>query len=466
MASLAASAHTFKHQLDAWVPVRQLLDALEVGAVCRAAGHRWRNGFWTPAVTLLTFLRQVLAGNCSCRQAVATTLAQSVAGDAGHDRGRPGWISGDPSAYSQARHRLPSAALERLNRRAIERARAFLPSIRTWCGRCVVIVDGSSVQAPDTPALQKAFPQPSGQKPGCGFPVLRLVGMFCWASGCLLNLVSGSLHTSELVMFRTMLDALTPGTVVLGDRYYGSYYDLHRLMQRGLDGVFRLSGARSGRLRRRKRRGPCDQLVTWMRPPRPPRGLAAEAWAMVPASLTLRQVWFEVKIAGFRSRRIELVTTLTDAASFPREKLAELYRDRWQVELNLRHLKTTLKMEVLRCQSVEMVRKELAIYQLAYNLIRLLMGQAAETHGRDPHRLSFAGTRQRLEAMWPYLDLCRTPLQRCQLAQRLLEQIAADPLPDRPHRLEPRAVKRRPKNYRRLTRPRHQARRMAYFING
>lgn len=429
---------------------------------CGRTGHRWRACFWTPAVTVLTFLRQVLHGNCSCRQAVAMTLAQAVGQELGQGGDESDSMSGEPGAYSQARHHLPRRMLEEVNESVTAKLRQEVGPERLWCGRRVAVVDGSSVSTPDTSELQKAFPQPKGQRKECGFPVIRLVALFCWSSGALWKLLADSLHVSELAMFRRLYDGLERGTVVLGDRYFGSYYDLILLTQRGLDGVFRMHQRRPTDLRRGQRLGPQDHLVTWTKPKPPPRGVTSKQWSSVPETLTVRHVRVVVDIAGFRSRCIDLVTTLLDPQTYPAAKLAELYRDRWMVELNLRSLKTTLKMETLRCKSVEMVRKELLMYQLAYNLVRWLMWQAARTHGCDPRRLSFAGTQQRILAVWPYWNRCHTVSQRKHLAAWLVEQIAADALPDRPNRIEPRCVKRRPKNYRRLTCSRAEARRRAY----
>lgn len=466
MTSIVPFAARFKRQLLAASQAPDGVSPDDIDALCREVGHRFRACFWTPALTLLTFLRQVLHGNCSCRHAVQLTLARSAAGDAGLADDGEGWVSGEPSAYSQARQKLPRALYERLAGRVRETVERQAHGVRLWCGRRVRIVDGSSVSMPDTSELQKHFPQPSGQKPGCGFPVARLVALFCWSTGALQELLSDSLHVGELTLFRRLLDRIEPQAVVLGDRYFGSYYDLALLRQRGLDGVFRLHQRRSRDGRRGAYLGDGDRLVTWTKPKIPSRGVNPGPWADVPETLRLRQVQVRVEVTGFRSRRLTLVTTLLDAKRYPPEALADLYRDRWQAELNLRSLKTTLRMETLRCRSVEMVRKELRMYQMAYNLIRLMMWQAARRHGRDPRRLSVAGTQQRILAFAPYLSLCRTSGQRAALYDRLLELIAADAVPDRPGRVEPRAVKRRPKNYRRLTRPRREARMMRYFIDG
>jgi len=463
MMSITPFARRLKGELQGTDRVVELVNSADLEAACALAGYRWRRCFWTPLVTLLTFLRQVLHGNCSCRQAVALTL-NALSGTAPAGMGEE--MSGEPSAYSQARQKLPPAVLETINRRLVKRIQGPAATTRHWCGREVVIVDGSSVSAPDTPELQKVYPQPSGQKPGCGFPVLRLLAIFCWASGSLIEWVADSLHVGELTLLRRLLDRLAPGTVVLGDAYYGSYYDLVLLRGYRLDGVYRLHQRRPTDLRRGTRLGPGDHWISWTKPRILPRGISAEEWSRVPETLTVRHVQVAIDIPGFRSRILNLVTTLMDPAAFPAAELAALYRNRWMAELNLRSLKTTLRMEVLKAQSVVMIRKELLVYQLAYNLIRLLMWQAAQAHGVDAHRLSFAGTQQRVLAALPYLALCHTAAECRRLVMLLLARIAADIVPDRPNRIEPRAVKRRPKNYRRLTKPRAAARTMAYFING
>jgi hypothetical protein len=238
------------------------------------------------------------------------------------------------------------------------------------------------------------------------------------------------------------------------------------LRQRGLDGVFRMNQRRPTDFRRGCRLGKRDHAIVWHKPKIKPKGIAPKDWASVPATLVVRHVRVSVNAPGCRSACLDIVTTLLDPVGVPVVALAGLYRDRWTVELNLRSLKTTLGMEILRCKSVDMVRKELLMYGLAYNLIRLLMWQAAALHGVDAQRLSVAGTQQRLNAMLPYLEICHSRRQRRWLAMRLLRMIATDIVPHRPNRIEPRAVKRRPKNYRRLTCPRSQARKMTYFING
>jgi hypothetical protein len=288
--------------------------------------------------------------------------------------------------------------------------------------------------------------------------VAKLVVMFCWASGAVRNVAVGPYRSNELALWRQLWDQLQVGDVVLGDRFYGAYADLAQLRARGCDGVFRLRGSRARALRFRQgqRLGKNDRLFTWSRPKQRPRTLTAEEFAQLPATLTVRVLRFDTRIKGFRSRRILVVTTLLDPQAFPLEKIAALYRDRWTVELRIRDVKTTLRMEILRGQSEDLVRKEIYLHFLAYNLIRALMWQAAEQHGQPRHRLSFAGTMQHFHAVAPYLALLAGTPQAASLYQLLLSWIARDRVPERPDRLEPRAVKRRPKPYPRLTRPRKE----------
>ncbi len=458
MTSIAPYVRRLKSRLAIALPSVELVKPGLVEDVCRSMGYRWRERFWTPVVTILTFLRQVLHANCSCREAVALTLA--LAGSDCPD------VAGDPSAYSQSRQKLPLDVLRMLNRRMVSAVRREAGGSRPWCGRDVVVVDGSCASMPDTPSAQKAWPQPCGQKPGCGFPVIRMAAMFCHASGCLLEWAAGSLRVSELTLMRGLYEKLKADTVVLGDTFFSSYYDLVLLRQRRLDGVFRLHQRRPTHPPDAVRLGHRDWRVEWTKPLISPRNVSQRDWARIPETLVVRQIRVDVQIEGCRTRKLYLVTTLLDPVAYPADKLAQLYRDRWLVELNIRSLKTTLRMEVLKGQSQDMVLKELQVYQLAYNLIRMLMWQSARACNVDPRRLSFAGTQQRINAFMPRLALCQTLDEYQDITTLLIKQIAGDILPRRPNRIEPRAVKRRPKNYRRLTRPRAEARLLTYFIDG
>jgi len=274
-------------------------------------------------------------------------------------------------------------------------------------------------------------------------------------------LASASRKIGELRLFRTLYDRFTSGDVVFGDRLFCSYYDMAALQQRGVDSVFRLHAGGSADLRRGHRLGKNDHVIVWRKSRAQATGVTAQQWAAIPDTLSVRHVRVVVNTPGLRSRTIDVVTTLLNPTAYPAEQLAELYHHRWRAELNLRSFKTTLGLEVLRCRSVEMIHKELLIGQIAYNMIRLLMVEADDRHGGDLHALSFAGTQQRVLAALSYWDRCANFRQRAHLTEWLLESIAADQLPARPNRIEPRCVKRRPKPYPYLFEPRENARRRA-----
>ena len=257
-----------------------------------------------------------------------------------------------------------------------------------------------------------------------------------------------------------MWEHLKRGDIVLADRFYCTYVILAELLARGCDAVFRLHGGRSRTMDFREGRclGRQDRLMIWQRPTICPRGLSREQWLLLPERLTIRVIRFSTQVPGFRSRTILVATTLLDPVAYPLEELAALYGDRWTVELRLRDIKTTMQMDVLRGKSPDIVRKEILMHLLAYNLIRALMWQAAQKHGRPLHRLSFAGTVEHLNALAPYLWLYAGTGRSDMLYALLLEWIARDKLPHRPGRIEPRAVKRRPKEYDRLNKPRHELR--------
>lgn len=459
MTSLTQTTPRFKHQiLQSGATVPAVLDEPVIRELTRAVGYRGRACFWNPVVVVLTFLRQVLTRDCSCRQAVAMTLA---AADAPPYRAARRRRSADPSAYSQARQRLPGILLERLARRVADQLHQHA---RRWHGHRIWVVDGTGVSMPDTPELQAAFPQPVSQKPGCGFPVANLVGLFCWSTGALVHWAIDNRHVGELTLFRRLYRWLQPNDLVVGDRLYGNYYELAALSARGVQAVCRINHARKVDFRRGGRLGAHDRLVTWKRPKHPATGVSREAWRRLPETLTLRIVRVNVYCRrAWRRRRIELVTTLLDPAAYPASVLSELYRERWLAELDLRSLKTTLGMDVLRCQSPAMVRKELAMHQIAYNLIRLLMWTAAERHAVDASRLSFAGTQQRILAILPFASRARSSREQARLVADLLGDIAADRVPNRPDRHEPRATKRRRRSFPWLVHPRHAARKTAHY---
>lgn len=430
------------------------LSADDVIGACQAENHQWRERFWTPLQTIQTFLLQVLHVGSSCRESVAIALAERAA------MGASGEISQDPSAYCNARKRLPEGVIKRCFHGVGRRLREKIGSEHLWFGRRIWMVDGSSCSMPDTPQLQEVFGQPSGQRCGCGFPVATIVAMFCWATGAVLDVAIGAYRDSELPLWRRLWHLLKEGDVILADRFYCTYADIAGLMRRGCDAVLRLHQRRKADFRYGKKLGENDRLITWSRPTcnARPRGMSVSQWQRLPLELSIRLIRTNICIPGFRCRRLVIATTLLDPIRYPAERILALYRDRWIVELRLRDIKMTLGMDVLRGKSPDIVRKEIYMHMLAYNLIRCLMWQAASSHGRDLHRLSFAGTVQRLDALAPYLMLYHGTVKALRLYELLLKWIAHDTLPFRPNRIEPRVVKRRPKQYGLLNKPRHEMR--------
>jgi hypothetical protein len=418
--------------------------------LCQQAGHRWRESFWCPATTLVTFLLQVLNGAKTLRAAVALLLTQLAARD------QSGLASADPSAYCQARIRLPHEVVTGMLGHVAGRMQSLVSQTNAWLGRRVWVVDGSSVSMPDTPRLQQAFPQPPGQAPGCGFPVAQFVALFCWTTGAIIDLVIDTLRPHELNLVRRLYHHFQRGDVVLADRAYAAFVDIVRLLEKGVYCVFRLHQRRKADFRAGRRLGPDDRLVTWQKPAQwlASFGISKEEFERLPQTLTVRLVRISQAPRGVRSRTIVVVTTLVDPIETPADEIRALYRDRWTAELNLRSLKISLGMDVLRSQSPEMIRKEIAMHLLAYNLIRLLMWQAARQYGRNLHRLSFTGTLHRLQSALPLIVFGRCLCSRVRLWEFVLASIAADEVPDRPDRIEPRRVKRRPKQYSRLIKPR------------
>lgn len=427
----------------------QALSPKAIEAACRASGHEWRDTFWNPTTTLVAFLFQVLSAEKTLRAAVADLLAQLTA------LGRRHLPSPDPTAYCQARQRLPAEILVGLLGSVVEQMKGLPQSALTWLGHRVWIADGTTVSMPDEPELQAAFPQPSAQKRGCGFPIARLETLFCWATGGIVDMVIGSLHTAELPLFRKLWHHFKPGDVILCDRAYCAYVDMARLLQRGVFCVFRLHHRRAADFRKGKALGKHDRLVTWERPKwLKSMGISKEELAALPETLTVRMVRIANTPRGFRSRTITVVTTLSDPIETPANHIRALYRDRWRAELHLRSIKVQLGMDVLRGKSVDVVTKEIVMHLVEYNLIRLMMWHAAREHDCDLHRLSFTGTLHRLRDTLPLMLRARTKAEALHLIALLLRWIAADHVPDRPNRVEPRRKKRRPKEYSLLTKPR------------
>jgi hypothetical protein len=417
-----------------------LLEPLALSELCRSVGHRWRERLLDPVTTIHLFLLQILHGNTAC--AHMPRLA-----------GR----SFTPSAYSQARARLPLAVCQALLERLADAVAPLTDADGLWRGHRTWLVDGSSVSMPDTPELQSAFGQPPGQRPGCGFPVVKLLALFHAGTGLLRQLLTAPLHAHDLSQVTRVHPALRAGDVLVGDRAFGSFAHLALLARQGLHGVFRMHQKRvidftpnrttpprwqrkklSGRSRSRWVRslGATDQVVEWYKPYPRPEWLTAADYAALPLLLPVRELRYAVSRPGFRVHTVTLVTTLLDPKRYPLEALAELYLQRWDAEVDLRHLKTTLKMEVLRCETEAGVRKELTLFAVVYNLVRVVMLEAGRRQGVPADRISFVD------------------------ALRWLRSSPGTPLPplvvnpDKRDRVEPRCQKRRGKNYPFMIHPR------------
>ncbi|HZM04752.1 MAG TPA: IS4 family transposase [Candidatus Saccharimonadales bacterium] len=400
-------------------------------------------------LTFWAFLGQILNPGASCREAVRQVLALFCL--AGKDA-----VDEQTSGYCQARQRLPLPRLQQILGRIAQGTRRACPKARLWRGREIKVVDGSTATMADTPAHQKVFPQQRMQKPGCGFPIMRLVGLFSLTTGCLVGVVTGSYYDAELSLFRRLWHFLKPRDVLLADRHFSDYGTLACLWNWGVDAVMRMNQARPKDFRQGHYLGPGDRLITWKKPAQRTRTLGARLWASLPEVLTLRMIRVRCAAKGFRTRELVLVTTLLDPEKYPAAEIAQLFLQRWSVELFFGDLKTILKMEHLRCQSPAMVQKEFFMHLIGDNLIRALMLQSARRHDAPLERLSFKGSVDAVRHDSAALAQAKTKTKAAQLAKELLRVLAADLVPDRPGRREPRAVKRRPKPYSLLTKPRHQ----------
>jgi putative transposase len=406
---------------------------------------------WTPLLTLWTFLRQVLSADRSCRQAVChVVLAFALT--------RPPEAF-DTAAYCRARAKLPPALLQDLTLDVGRRLEAQVPAAWLWHGRHVHLVDGSTSRLADTPENQRAYPQPKSQKPGLGLPILRWVVLLSLATAAVLGFAYGPYQgkqTGETSLFRQLLQQLRPGEIVVADRYYCSYFMVALLLNGGVDVVLRLHQRRRYDFRRGRRLGRYDHVVVWQRPARP-KWMDAETYARVPQTLEVREIRRRVQEPGCRVQVLTLATTLRDADAYSADDIAALYQQRWQVELDIRSLKTTLGMSDLRCLSPWMVERELWLHCLAYNLVRKVAAQAALLAGRSPRSISFKASKQTLLASWDHLSFEEQAEDYARVALGLLQALAKEQVGDRPGRCEPRAIKQRPKPHRLLKEPRRAA---------
>jgi hypothetical protein len=420
----------------------RILDALNQHGVL------FRDRVFSPVTTIWGFLSQVLSEDHSCRDAVSRILAHRVASGL-----KP--CSPNPASYCNARSRLPTSVLRNLAKNTAQQLQEGLPQEWKWNGRNVFIADGSHVSMPDTPENQKAYPQPVVQQEGIGFPLARLAVLLSLASGACHDLAIAPYAgkgTGETTLLRQLYGTLKPGDVVLADALFDNYFLVCELLQRGIDIVARVQAERVGSTTLRS--GPEGDIIVWQRPNKP-RGMTGEQYRKYPETLTVRQVSVDARDRDNRAEQFKVVTTILDT-SIGGGQIGELYEQRWEGEVDIRSIKATLKMDILRCKTPEMVRKEVWAHLLAYNLLRTVMAVAARENDVGPRAISFKGAKQALTAFAPKLEAAR-PQQRAGLVDALLVAVAYHRVGNRPGRWEPRARKRRPKPTKRLNQPRHEA---------
>ena len=429
------------------LPFEQVLPEAVIQKVLKEQGVSYRQTLYTPIVTLWAWMSQVLDSDKSLSNAVNRIIAWlATAGET--------VPSADTGAYSKARKRLSLAVIKPLLKRTADALQMEVKPEQRWCGRRVKAYDGTTVLMSDTLANQQSYPQHSNQKVGCGFPLAKLVVWFCVTTGAVLEVAVAAFTTSEWELARQLYATLQPGDVVVADSAYGTYVDLALVRSANADAVFRKHHARHCDFRRGKKLGIGDHLVQWQRPKRCPQSMPSAEFEALPASIEVREVHLLIQQPGFRSKEIILVTTLVDSKRYPKAKLAHLYQLRWQAtEVNFKHLKTTLKMEMIFAKTPEMVQKEIWMQMLAYNLLRSVMWQSAHHADVPPLQISLQGARQQFNQFRPELAQT-TAKNRCRLYSTLLDVISDQLVPLRPHRAEPRVTKRRPKSFPRMQQPR------------
>jgi len=420
-----------------------------------ASGNNSRRRLFSLDVVFWSFFDQVQTPGGSCREAVRKVMAFVRRK---FPREKENTMSPDTSAYCQARAKIPLEVMDQINDHLVDRMKAHIPQDQLWHGRHVWLADGTGASMPDTPANQAMWPQRKSQKPGCGFPSMNLVGIFSLHTGALAKEAHGDHHTHESKLFQSLWDTFQKDDVVVTDRGFCSFATFAALHARGVDSLMRLPETKIRKALGSKlpKSDNFDVLVTWKRPDKPTPTQTPEEFALLPESLPVRVVRYTIAHKGFRTQSVTIVTTLLDAAILAAD-LADLYFRRWGIELNFRDIKIHLHMDVLRCLSPAMIERELRMHFIAYNLIRCVMQKAALTHDVDINRLSFKGcldtVRQFANASCGAEDKPRTIAA---MVDEMLLAIAKDLNPHRPGRNEPRVKKRRPKNYRLLTKPRHE----------
>jgi hypothetical protein len=421
-----------------------LLQASKTKAHSRRRVFCKSNTFWG-------YFSQVLSADGGCKEVVLKM--QSYASMNGLKL-----PSSSTSAYCQARKKLNQPELMKILKHTAKRL-TFMPEQGYLNGRRVIVVDGTGVSMPDTPENQKEWPQLRHQKEGCGFPTARICAFFSMATGGLLSFEVGNKKSAELPLFRKQWDTFEANDIFLGDKGFCSYYDLATLKDIGVDSVVTLACRKAIKASEALEvLGENDLIISWKKPYwRPDAAYSRKQWESLPSFIRLRQIHVTVNVPGYRTESFHLITTLTDAEEYPAEDLADLYLQRWNVELFFRHIKTTMGMDVLRCKEPKAVQNEIIMHFIVYNSVRMMMYEAAEEKGVDVSRLSFKGAIQALRQWEPGLNLARlSKREHRRIQSDLYHAIAENKVPLRPGRSEPRCVKRRPKPYQLLTTARHK----------
>lgn len=415
---------------------KELLPRDEIIPLMKEDKHRER--IYTPDVTLWAFLSQAIEEDKSQQAAVSRVIATAIT----NGEQVP---STNTSAYSQARSNLSEESISLLAQKTAQDVVERLPKEWLWKQKQIKLVDGSTVSMSDTQSNQEAYPQSRSQKAGVGFPIARIVVIIDYATGVLLNVALGPCQgkaTGEHALLRQLMPTLTSNDLLIGDRYYSSFFLMASLIKRGISGVFPLHHTRQPDFKTGRILGKKDHIVSWKKPVAKPNWMTREEYDAFPDEISVREVAVEIKQPGFRTKTLILVTTLLDSFDVSKTALASLYSCRWFIELSLRAIKEVMRMDILRGKTPSMVRKELWVHLLAYNLIRKWMAQAAWCTGKAVSTLSFKLTLQLLRS-FKLLGLQLDPTQRTQLAHTIASKTVAN----RPGRYEPRRIKRRPKPF-------------------
>jgi len=447
-------ANSFLH--TAGLPFASVLDAESIQRIFREEEALFgQEDMFSTQIVLWAFLAQTLRDGkgVACSAAVADIAAYML-----QTGQRP--PSGDTGDYCRARAKLKLTALQRLVRESAGQLEHEIDGSWLWKGLHAKLVDGFTFTMPDTPENQEAFPQIGAQRPGVGLPIARACAVLSLATACVCDLAIGPYEgkkTGENALLRGLLDTFEENDVVVFDRHYCSFMMLALLLQRGLHVCARLHQRRHSDFRRGRRLGPGDHLITWTRPEKPPQWMSKEQYDQIPETLTLREVKFTVTVPGRRTQTITIITTLTDPKAYSREDLAELYGFRWNAELDIRQIKQTLHLDHVRCKTPQMVRRELWVTLLAYNLIRKVIATSAAVHKKRPRQLGFTLACQSLLASWMLFSTGSCNDSHAMYCM-ILAHMAANEVANRPGRIEPRVLKRRRHRYPLMQRSRAQLR--------